>query len=279
MQLDCGDPNAKVNLPSRGLWYIPHNKCSSKLQEPKLNLYTSEPSDTNSSTVSSNSPQSQTQASQWVRVTVRALATIAGVGLAIGVGNLHGHMALSVTRSPLIIAATTFIRENLHPLLFAWEQELLAHLALTPYFLLYAIGFGLLLSPNSSKGLLMLPIAYAVVLAPLLLLSAGYFESMGLRWYHMIPTALYFFSYIPITQIGINIAGHIRSKSIGVLLRSFAFVSVFVITMLCIAFVPVKSIQPILLLIVLCVLAYMTREPIGAVTNHPMDRSGGSAAS
>ena len=28
MQLDCGDPNAKVNLPSRGLWYIPHNICS-----------------------------------------------------------------------------------------------------------------------------------------------------------------------------------------------------------------------------------------------------------
>ena len=27
MQLDCGDPNAKVNLPSRGLWYIPHNIC------------------------------------------------------------------------------------------------------------------------------------------------------------------------------------------------------------------------------------------------------------
>jgi hypothetical protein len=27
MQLDCGDPNAKVNLPFRGLWYIPHNIC------------------------------------------------------------------------------------------------------------------------------------------------------------------------------------------------------------------------------------------------------------
>jgi hypothetical protein len=31
MQLDCDAPNAKVNLPSRGLWYIPHNICSDNL--------------------------------------------------------------------------------------------------------------------------------------------------------------------------------------------------------------------------------------------------------
>jgi hypothetical protein len=188
-------------------------------------------------------------------------------------------MALSVTRSPLTIFASECIREYLHPRLFEWEQDLLANLPLAPYFLLYAIAGAFLLSPINPRGLVMLPIAYAVVFAPLLLLSAGYFESMGLRWYHMIPEAIYVFCYLPITQIGINIAGHIRSKSIGFLPRSLALVSVFVFTMLCIAFVPVKSIQPILLLIVLCVLTYMTREPIGAVTNHPMDRSGGSAAS
>jgi hypothetical protein len=27
MQLDCGDPHAIVNLPARGLWYIPHTTC------------------------------------------------------------------------------------------------------------------------------------------------------------------------------------------------------------------------------------------------------------
>ena len=188
-------------------------------------------------------------------------------------------MALSVTRSPFTISATTFIRENLHPLLFAWEQELLAHLALTPYFLLYAIGFASLLSRNNSRGLLMLPIAYAAVLAPLLLLSALNFESMGFRWYHMIPTVLYVFCYIPITQSGINIARHMRSKSIGSLARSLGLVSIVGIAMWCIAFVPIKVIQPIILLVLLYFLAYMTHETTEAVTNNPMDRSGGSAAS
>ena len=188
-------------------------------------------------------------------------------------------MALSVTRSPLIISATTLIRENLHPLLYAWEQELLAHLALTPYFLLYAIGFALLLSPISSRSLLMLPIAYAAVFTPLLLLSARTFESMGLRWYHMIPTALYVFCYIPITQLGINIARHMRSKNIGTLARVLGLLSMFSIAMWCIAFVPLEAIQPIVLLVVLYLLAYLTRESTGVLTNNPMDRSGGSAAS
>jgi asparagine N-glycosylation enzyme membrane subunit Stt3 len=125
----------------------------------------------------------------------------------------------------------------------------------------------------------MLPIAYAVVLAPLLLLSAGYFESMGLRWYHMIPTALFVFSYIPITQLGINIARHMRSKNIMTLTWSLGLVLIFGITIWCIAFIPLKSIQPLLLLIVLYFLTYMTREPTDAVTNQPLQPSGGSTES
>jgi hypothetical protein len=197
-----------------------------------------------------------------VRVSIRTLAAIVGIGLAIGVGNLNGRMAFFVTRSPLTISATTFIRENLHPRLFQWEQDLLANLALAPWFLLYAIVFAFLLSPISPRGLIMLPIAYATVFAPLLLLSAGFFESSGLRWYHMIPSVTYVFCYVPITQIGIHVAARIRSKRLGPLPRSLAMVSMFGIMMLCIAFVPIKSIQPILLLIVLCALAYRTREPI-----------------
>jgi hypothetical protein len=106
----------------------------------------------------------------------------------------------------------------------------------------------------------MLPIAYATVFAPLLLLSARSFESVGLRWYHMIPTALYVFCYIPITQLGINIARHIRSKNVGTLTRALGLLSMFSIAMCCIAFVPLTAIQPIILLVVLYLLTHLTRE-------------------
>jgi hypothetical protein len=188
-------------------------------------------------------------------------------------------MALSVSRSPLVISATSFIRENLHANLYKWEQELLANLALSPYFLLYGIGFALLLPPKSCRGLLMLPIAYATVCAPELLSYAESFESMGMRWYHMIPTDIYFVCYIPITQLGINIALHARSRSVGALMRSLGMLMMFGILSWCIAFIPLGAIQPIVLLVALYFLAYLTREPAGALTNNPMDRSGGSAAS
>jgi hypothetical protein len=150
---------------------------------------------------------------------------------------------------------------------------------MAPYCFIYAFGFALLLPPISSRGLVMLPIAYATVFAPLLFLSAGYFESMGLRWYHMIPTALCVFCYIPITQLGINLARQLRSKNFGAVTRSLGLCSVFSVAMVCIAFIPIKAIQPLILLVSLYVVAYMTRELMGAVTNNPMDRSGGSAAS
>jgi hypothetical protein len=252
---------------------------SSNLSEPQLNPYTSEPSNTNTSSSSNAGLHAPYQESRCVGATVHALATIVGVGLAIGIGNLHGHMALSVARSPFTISATTFIRENLHPLLFRWEQELLAHLALAPYFLLYAIGFALLLSRNNSRGLLMLPIAYAAVLTPLLLLSALNYESMGFRWYHMVPSVLYVICYIPMTQSGINIARQMRSTNIWSLARSLGFVCVVGIATCCIAFVPVKVIQPTILLVLMCFLAYMTRETTEAVLINTMDRSGESAAS
>ena len=240
---------------------------SSILWESKLNPIAPPDRDPDSRSSGASGPCPRTKESKWVRASIRTIAAIFGIGLAIGVGNLNGRMQLLVTRSPLTISATSFIRENLHPRLFEWEQELLAHLSLAPYFLVYAITFAFLLSPIRHRGLLMLPIAYAVVLAPLLLLSAGYFESMGLRWYHMIPTTMYVFCFVPITQIGINFAGHIRTSRVGGLPRSLALVSVFFTAMLCIAFVPVKSLHPLLLLITLCALTYMTRKRIGAVTD------------
>jgi hypothetical protein len=234
---------------------------------PKLNPIAPPDRDPDSRSSGTSGPSAHTNESKWVRASIRTLAAIFGVGLAIGVGNLNGRMQLLVTRSPLTISATSFIRENLHPRLFEWEQELLAHLSLAPYFLAYAITFAFLLSPISQRGLLILPITYAVILVPLLLLSAGYFESMGLRWYHMIPTTIYVFCFVPITQIGINIAGHIRTTRVGGLSRSLAFLSVFCTAMLCIAFVPVKSLHPLLLLITLCALTFMTRKPICTVTD------------
>ena len=188
-------------------------------------------------------------------------------------------MALSVSRSPLVISATSFIRENLHANLYKWEQELLANLAISPYFLLYGVGFALLLPPKSCRGLLMLPITYAAVCAPELLSYAEYFESMGMRWYHIVPTVIYFVCYIPITQLGINIALQARSRSVGPLMRSLGMLIMFGSLSWCIAFIPLKAIQPIVLLVALCFLAYLTREPAGALMNNRMDRSRRMAAS
>ena len=210
----------------------------------------------------------------WPGWTLGIIAATLGAGLASNVGSIHGQMGTLVMRSPVTIAVTTFIRENCHPRLYEWEQDLLAHLSLAPYFLLCAITTAFVFSPRISQGLIMLPIAYAVVFAPQLLLSSSYFEAMGLRWYHMLPSAIYVFCLIPITQLGINACGVLRqSRSFRAanqfggstdtqrnyqgLWRPFLQATVAVLAMLCIAFVPIKSLQPILLLVVLCVLSYV----------------------
>ncbi len=71
-------------------------------------------------------------------------------------------------RSPITIAVTTLIRETCNPRIFEWQQDLLAHLPLVPYFLLVAIALAFVLTPKAAQGLVMLPVAYAVVNAPLL---------------------------------------------------------------------------------------------------------------
>ena len=217
--------------------------------------------------------------SKWLRLASWVVPAILGIGLALNVGNLDGRLGYLVMRSPVTITVTTFIRENFPPRLFDLEQDFLAHLPLTPYFLLYAIVLTFVLSPNVSPGLIMLPMAYAVVVAPQLLLSSGYFESSGLRWYHMIPSAMYIFCYIPITKVGIDVASLLRTASFTFVPRLLGLVSVFAILALCIAFIPSKSLHPLFLLIELCAVAYMTQKTIEAATNNPMDRSGGSAAS
>ncbi len=247
--------------------------------EHTLNPFAPPPTDSKDPRAESSIVDGRRASSKWVRSSFWLVPATLGIALALNVGGLDGRLGYLVMRSPVTITATTFIRENFHPRLFAFEQDLLAHLPLVPYFLLYAITLTFLLSPKVSPGLLMLPMAYAVVSAPQLLLSSAHFESMGLRWYHMIPSAIYVFCYIPITQIGIDVATHMRTASFVFVPRLLGSVSAFAIMVLCIAFVPTKSLHPLLLLIVLCVLAYTTHKPIDAATNNPMDRSGGSAAS
>jgi hypothetical protein len=207
----------------------------------------------------------ETRPLKWMGLIFWTVAASFGVGLAFNIGNIEGRMAYKAMRSPLTIAFTTFVRENCHPHLFEWEQDLFAHLPLVPYFLSGAIAIVFVLSPKQSQSLVMFPLAYAVVAASQLLLRSEYYEWMGIRWYHMIPSALYVFCYAPITQVGLNITGHLKSFTISFIPRLLALVSVFGIAILCIAFVRIKSLQPILLLIVLCALTYLTRRPFGEV--------------
>ncbi len=132
-------------------------------------------------------------------------------------------------RSPVTITATTFIRENFHPRLFEFEQDLLGDLPLVPYFLLYAITLALIIPTKLSLGLTMLPAAYAAVFAQQLLFSTGIFESMGLRWYHMIPPAMYGFCYIPITQIGIDVTTRLRLGTLVFLPRLLGLLLFFLL--------------------------------------------------
>ena len=236
--------------------------------EPTLNPFAPPLTDSKGTGLDSSDVDGMRAPSKWVLWSFWVVPAIFGIGL---VGTIDGRLGYLVLRSPVTITATTFIRENFHPRLFAFEQDLLAHLPLVPYFLFYALTLTLVLSPKLSPGLIMLPGAYAVVLAVQLLFSSIHFAQMGLRWYYIIPSAVYVFCYVPITQIGINVAGHIRTKGIAFLPRSAALASMFGVTTLCIAFAPVESIQSTLLLIVLCVLSYMMRQPIRAVTNHPID--------
>ncbi len=199
---------------------------------------------------------------RWVRLSSWLVPATVGIGLALNVGGLASRLGYLVMRSPVTITATTFIRENFHPRLFEFEQDLLGDLPLVPYFLLYAITLALIIPTKLSLGLTILPAAYAAVFAQQLLFSTGIFESMGLRWYHMIPPAMYGFCYIPITQIGIDVTTRLRLGTLVFLPRLLGLLLVFSIMVLGIAFVPIKALQPLLLLIVLCVLAYTLHKPI-----------------
>jgi hypothetical protein len=255
------------------------NGAVRRIMERTLNPSIPPPTHATDRNAGDSDADGRSAASTWVKLAPWLIPATLGICLALNFGGLDGRLQYSVMRSPGTITATTFIRETFHPRLYDLEQDLLAHLPLLPYFLLYAIALTLLLSPQASPGLLMFPMAYAVVFASQILLSSGYFESMGLRWYHMIPSAIYVFCYVPITKIGIDVVARIRTSGFALAPKLLGLFLVFAIIVLCIAFVPTKSLQPLMLLTVLCVLAYMTHKPIEPTTNDPIDRSGGSAAS
>ncbi|MCA9125306.1 MAG: hypothetical protein H6822_35020 [Planctomycetaceae bacterium] len=138
-----------------------------------------------------------------IRLVIATTLIVAGVLLAHDVGHVAGKMTLAVTRNPATIAVTGYLSKNAPPAVFAFEQDVLFHFALAPYFIFAGGLVGLTTPFRDAKYGTLVPLAYAVWFSVLLVRMAADTESLA--WLSFLDVIVTSFALIPLYLLGVNV--------------------------------------------------------------------------
>jgi hypothetical protein len=123
--------------------------------------------------------------------------------LAENVGHVAVYLSLGITRNPGTIALTEYLRDHAPGWALEFEQDILVHFDLAPYFVAAGVVAGLCLSFSFAKYGALLPASYAIwISARLLWMSAGWFD---VPWFAHLDFVLYNLALIPLYVIGVNL--------------------------------------------------------------------------
>jgi hypothetical protein len=145
-----------------------------------------------------------------VRLIISTALIVAGVMLANDIGHVAGSMTLLVARNPATIAVTGYLSENAPAPVFAFEQYVLVHFALAPYFIIAGGFAGFAMPFRYAKCGSLLPFAYSVCFSVLLIRMAAEVES--LTWVSFLDEILSSFALIPIYMLGVNLGRTVNER-------------------------------------------------------------------
>jgi len=145
-----------------------------------------------------------------VRLIIAIILIVAGALLAQDVGHVAGTMNLAVTRNPATIAVTGYLSRNAPAAIFAFEQDVLIHFALAPYFIFAGGLAGLAMPFRYAKYGSLIPLAYAVWFTVLLVRMAADIESV--TWISFLDVIVTSFALVPIYLLGVNLGRYVNER-------------------------------------------------------------------
>lgn len=167
------------------------------------------------------------------RVFISFVLFAAGVALAHNVADSHSFLLRAATRNPVTIAVTTYLYDHTPEAIYKFEQDLLHYFAVAPYFGVYGLVAGALLTYRSARLGVLVPMGFAVWFSIQLIQMT--LTSRELDWTAFFPEIVSSFTLVPIYLIGTAAGSIISHRRLPTWTLSDCFVATTVACVLCYA--------------------------------------------